>query len=72
MIGVPAARVSLMQGHGNLGGKAGIGHQQGVIGPEAPPSGGLADRLEKERCERLAADTPASGFLKGGLQRGTP
>ena len=42
-IGVPGAAVSLMQGHGDLGGQAGIGHQQGAIGPEALPSCGLRE-----------------------------
>lgn len=59
-----------MQGNSDLGIKAGIGHQQGAIGTEALPSRGLANRLEEERGERLAADSLASGVSKGILQRG--
>ena len=64
--------IALMQGNGDLGGKAGIGHQQATIGPEALPSRGCADRLEEERRERLPGDPLASGLLQGRLDRGLP
>ena len=69
--GCAGVRLASVTRRRTLRGQAGVGHEQGAVGPEALATGRLPDGLEEERRDGLAGDAESPGSFdrvgEGGL-----